>query len=173
MKRFLTTFVIGGLFGFVAGAGAMLVLFPYLFPPAAVNETVAGLTSMGKPQALQESRFREGTSGQDIGHWGKGSLRLYGMSKGDGDYLLELQEDFEVGPGPNFWIYLNTKPNIDDEADFNADTGRHRLAKLKSFTGSQVYRVPMDQMPAAGAVTIWCETFGQYIASANVGPQTN
>ena len=56
-----------------------------------------------------------------------------------GDLVLELQEDFEVGPGPNFWLYLNTRADVEEEKDFNADKGRIKVAKIKSFTGSQVY----------------------------------
>ena len=165
MKRTLIALVIGAVIGVVAGAGGMLVAFPFLFPPPAVNETVAAMA--GRDVAvLHETRFREGTAGQDAAHWGRGGLRAYRSD--DGDVLIELQPDFEVGPGPNFWVYLNAQGGIDDEADFEADAGRHRIARLKSFTGSQVYRAGSDAFAAAGAVTIWCESFGQYIASADL-----
>ncbi|MYE82291.1 MAG: DM13 domain-containing protein [Gammaproteobacteria bacterium] len=162
---FLAGIAIGGVIGIAAGAGGMLVAFPFLFPPPAVNETVAAMA--GRDVAvLQETRFREGTAGQDAAHWGRGGVRTYRSD--DGDVLIELQPDFEVGPGPNFWVYLNTRRGIDDEADFEADEGRQRIARLKSFTGSQVYRADADAFAAAGAVTIWCESFGQYIASADL-----
>ncbi|MYB38879.1 MAG: DM13 domain-containing protein, partial [Gammaproteobacteria bacterium] len=86
----------------------------------------------------------------------------------DGNVLVELQADFEVGPGPNFWLYLNSVGGIDDEGDFEADNGRRRIAKLKSFTGSQVYAVNAGDFKSARAVTVWCESFGQYIASADI-----
>ena len=162
---FLAGIVIGGIIGIAGGAGGMLVAFPFLFPPPAVNETVAAMA--GRDVAvLEETRFREGTAGQDAAHWGRGGVRAYRSD--DGDVLIELQPDFEVGPGPNFWVYLNTRSGIDDEADFEADGGRRQVARLKSFTGSQVYRVDADAFGAAGAVTIWCESFGQYIASADL-----
>ena len=83
--------------------------------------------------ALLETRFREGTVGQDAVHWGRGGVRAYRSD--DGDVLIELQSDFEVGPGPNFWVDLNSRGGIDDEADFEGDAGRQRIARLKSFTG--------------------------------------
>ena len=86
----------------------------------------------------------------------------------DGNVLIELQPDFEVGPGPNFWVYLNTRAGVDDEAGFQADDGRRRIARLKSFTGSQVYAAEAAMFADAGAATIWCESFGQYIASADL-----
>ncbi len=165
MKKLIAAFVAGGFLGTVGGAGAMLIAFPFLFPPAAVNETVAA-SSGGGAELLAETRFREGAPGQDAGHWGRGGLKAYRDS--GGGVLLELQGDFEVGAGPNFWIYLNGEAVIDDEDDFYADGARVKTAKLKSFTGSQVYKVSAEDYARAKAVTIWCETFGQYIASANL-----
>ena len=162
---FLAGIVIGAVVGVVAGAGGMLVAFPFLFPPPAVNESVAEMAGR-EVAALLETRFREGTVGQDAVHWGRGGVRAYRSD--DGDVLIELQSDFEVGPGPNFWVYLNSRGGIDDEADFEGDAGRQRIARLKSFTGSQVYRAEARAFEAAGAVTIWCESFGQYIASADL-----
>lgn len=165
MARGLAGFLIGGLLGLVAGAGGMLLAFPFLFPPAPVNETVADMSGR-EVVPLVEAHFREGVPGQDAAHWGRGGLRVYRAD--DGNALIELQPDFEVGPGPNFWLYLNDVGSIDDEADFEADDGRRRIAKLKSFTGSQVYAVDAEEFERARAVTVWCESFGQYIASADI-----
>ena len=141
----------------------MLVAFPFLFPPPEVNERVSAMTA---DSPLGAADFREGVSGQDPAHWGRGGLRFYRAA--DGGVLLELQEDFVVGPGPNFWIYLNARSGVDDEDDFNADDARVKVAKLKSFSGSQVYALDAEQFARARAVTIWCESFGQYIASADI-----
>ena len=165
MKHASIGFLIGGLLGLAGGAGGMLLAFPFLFPPAEVNETVAAMA--GREVApLAEARFREGVAGQDAAHWGRGGVRAYRGD--DGNVLIEMQPDFEVGPGPNFWIYLNARDGIDDESDFDADVRRQRLAKLKSFTGSQVYAASAGDFDRARAVTIWCESFGQYIASADL-----
>lgn len=160
----LAFFVLGGILGVAAGAGGMLVAFPFLFPPAAVNETVAGGAEL-----LGETRFREDSSGQDAGHWGKGGIKIYRAA--DGSVVAELQADFEVGPGPNFWIYLNGAGNIENEEDFLADNARAKKHKIKSFSGSQVYAFSAEEFNSARALTIWCESFGQYIASADL-PET-
>ena len=70
-----------------------------------------------------------------------------------------MQGDFEAGPGPNFWLYVNAKGGVEDEGDFLADDGRIKIAKLKSFKGSQVYALTAEQFAAAKALTIWCEKF--------------
>ena len=165
MARTVVGFLLGGVLGVVVGAGGMLLAFPFLFPPPEVNETVAAMA--GRDVApLVQSRFREGVAGQDAAHWGRGGVRAYRAE--DGNVLIELQRDFEVGPGPNFWLYLNDVGGVDDEGDFEADERRKRIAKLKSFTGSQVYAVNAGDFESARAVTVWCESFGQYIASADL-----
>ena len=40
MKKLIATFIGGGVLGFIAGAGLMLIIFPFLFPPAPVDESV-------------------------------------------------------------------------------------------------------------------------------------
>ena len=159
----LLFFFSGGVLGVAAGAGGMLIAFPYIFPPPAVHETV---DTMEAGDLLSESEFREDVAGQDAAHWGEGGLKVY--QGRNGGILLELQGNFEVGPGPNFWLYFNTAADINDEDDFKADAGRIKLTKLKSFTGSQVYQVSESDFSQAKALTIWCESFGQYIASANL-----
>ena len=163
MKKTLLFFVLGGILGVVAGAGGMLVAFPFLFPPPPVNETVA--ERAGDVLLLGEAVFRQDSRGQDAGHWGRGGIKFY---RQDGAILVELQGDFETGPGPNFWLYLNTRGGIEDEEDFLSDQERQRLYKLKSFTGSQVYVLEEAAFVAAGALTIWCDSFNQYIASADL-----
>ena len=64
MKKALIGFLAGGILGALAGAGGMLLAFPFLFPPAEVNETVAAIAGRDVA-ALVETRFREGVAGQD------------------------------------------------------------------------------------------------------------
>lgn len=160
MKSFLF-FVLGGILGAAAGAGGMLVAFPFIFPPPKADESVGGGAAL-----IGESRFREDSAGQDPGHWGRGGVKFYRAE--DGAVLAELQADFEVGPGPNFWLYLNGAENIENEEDFLADAKRIKTHKIKSFSGSQVYKLDAEEFKNARALTVWCESFNQYIASADL-----
>ena len=95
-------------------------------------------------------------------HWADGTGGLIRTQEG---WVLRLDGNFKAGPGPNFWIYLNTR-GVGDEADFNADAKRVRLAKLRSFEGAQNYLLPASIDPSQfHTVTVWCESFGAYIAS--------
>ena len=149
----------------------MLVAFPFIFPPPEVNETYAMAADV-ESEIVAKGKFAEDSPGRDAAHWGEGSLRVY-SAPGD-VYVLELQPDFKVGAGPNFWIYLNQSLGIGDERDFRADEDRFKLAKLKSFSGSQVYEISKADFESVKAVTIWCESFSQFIASADLaGPGAN
>ncbi len=161
--KFITGFLLGGIAGVVGGAALMLIAFPFLFPPPMVNETVEDEIGV---VMVDEAEFRQNVAGHDPAHWGRGDVVIY--QDGSGDYLVEFQSNFEVGPGPNFWLYINTDDFIDDENDFREDGDRKRITKVKSFQGSQVYKVSSEDMENAKAVTIWCESFHQYIASANL-----
>lgn len=161
----LFLFALGFAAGLVVGAAGMLVAFPYLFPPPELNETLAAAE---RPREIRRGRIDEAAPGRDPVHWGKGDLAVYETVAGE---ALQLGEGFEVGPGPNYWVYLNTRAGIGEEKDFAADQGRRRIAKLKSFKGAQVYRLPADApIDRFKAVTIWCESFDAYIASADLTP---
>ncbi len=165
MAKTLLKLTIGFLVGLVAGAGLMLVAFPYLFPPPIVNESLEQVGGVTAETPLYSGSFREDAPGQDFAHWAKGSVRVHETS--DDAIWIQLESDFEASPGPNYWVYLNSQSGIDDEADFLADEKRLRLTKLKSFRGSQLYPVSLSQLSDKQALTVWCETFDQYIGSAD------
>ena len=165
MVKSIVNLAIGFLVGLVVGAGVMLIAFPFLFPPPVVNETIAQFDGIFDQPALFTGSFREDAPGQDFAHWAMGGISIHRMDENDA--WIELKADFQTSPGPNYWIYLNTQFGIDDEADFLADNGRIRIGKLKSFEGSQIYPITISQLNDKQALTIWCETFSQYIGSAN------
>lgn len=149
-------FLIGALLGTAAGAGGMLIAFPYLFPPAPASDAAPTGT------AAAVFRFDEQAPGRDAVHWADGTGMLL---KTEAGWALRLENDFKAGPGPNYWIYLNTKP-VGRNSEFTADAGRARLVKLRSFEGAQNYLLPADIDPTRfHTVTIWCESFSQYIGS--------
>ncbi|MFN3565803.1 MAG: DM13 domain-containing protein [Burkholderiaceae bacterium] len=155
-------FGLGGALGASVGAAAMSIALPCLFPPAPANDAV--------PSPIDTAAATRTTFVFDTNAPGRagvpgatGSGAVVPTAQGA---VLRLEADFEAGPGPNYWIYLNTRP-VGEERDFNADSGRVRIAKLKSFKGAQNYALPAGVDPAKfHTVTIWCESFGAYIGSA-------
>ena len=57
------------------------------------------------------------------------------------DGLLHLEEDFEVGPGPKFHVYLVPEKDVTPSTAV-AKTMYVDLGRLKAFKGSQNYPVP-------------------------------
>jgi hypothetical protein len=158
--RWAIAFLMGGFVGFIAGAGGMLIAFPFLFPLPVVAETAPDAANVLQ---IGTFKFDETAPGRDAVHWANGTGALY---RTDGDVVLRFDETFEAGPGPNYWIYLNTTP-VGEEAAFNADAGRVKIAPLKSFTGGQNFTVPAGlDIAKFHTVTIWCESFSVYIGSA-------
>lgn len=165
MKSKIAIFIIGMVLGTAGGGAGMLIAFPFLFPPPQAHEQVADIAGTAMTPFAQ-SHFREEVAGQDFAHWARGKVKFY---RDQNDHvLMELQTDFEAAPGPDYWIYLNHHQPINQEQEFLADPKRIKLTQLRSFKGSQVYRIDKAQFSHAKAVTIWCESFGEYIASANL-----
>jgi hypothetical protein len=154
-------FLIGLVGGACAGAGAMLVAFPYLFPPPVADEAMPAV-SHSETVVSTSFRFDEKAPGRDRIHWANGSGRVIRATQG---WVVRFEADFEAGPGPNYWVYLNTVP-VGEEKDFNADQGRLKIAPIKSFRGAQNFVLPEGVDPAKfHTVTVWCESFGAYIGS--------
>ncbi len=166
------SFYIGGILGFAGGLAAMLIAFPFLFPPPVLNEAAPVAEMLAEDAAAKRIalRFDPKAPGRDPIHWADGTGVLVPTKQG---WLLRFEGDFKAGPGPNYWIYLNTRA-VGEEKDFDADAGRQKLAPLKAFTGAQNYLLPaeLDGKPfdpaAFHTVTIWCESFGVYIGSARL-----
>jgi electron transfer DM13 len=158
--RALVAFLAGIVVGAVVGAGGMLIAFPFLFPPPVVSEQAPAGAAASR---LGTFMFDEQAPGRDLVHWANGSGAVY---RAAGATAVRFDDDFRAGPGPNYWIYLNTVP-VRDTAAFKADAGRVRIAQLKSFTGGQNYSLPPDvDLARFHTVTIWCESFSVYIGSA-------
>lgn len=152
--------VAGIALGFVAGAGTVLFYYPFWFPPAEVNETI---TQTNTKSRIGSGRFIH-PDPDDTVHWGKGSLLVY-RDEPITEFFLDT--DFEVGPGPDFHIYLIDKQNITDKSQFDPANAME-LGRLKSFKGSQVYQTNEARVLENHSIVVWCKAFKQLITTANI-----
>lgn len=161
MKRTWLYCLITFVAGLASGAFATLLIYPFIFPPAEVNEQIV---NAGQKQVVALGLFIHANPSDPI-HWGRGGLEIY---KGGESYEILLKEDFEVGAGPDYRIYLSSEKHIKTSNDFeNSET--YELSRLKSFKGSQVYPVSNDvDLKKFNSVVIWCKSFSQLISPAEL-----
>ncbi len=160
-KKLLFSFIGGGILGLLLGAGAGfglgIVVFPYLFPPPELNEMVSAKEDR---ELVASGQFIHADPADPI-HYGKGEVTLYRD-------LLHLGQDFEVGPGPKFHVYLVPDQVITPQSRVQ-DTMYIDLGRLKAFSGSQNYPVPAGiNFSDYKSVVIWCEQFNILISPAQL-----
>jgi hypothetical protein len=157
MLRLIGAFVLGGLIGAGIGFAGGIFAYPYIF-----------LTDIVGTDTVDTAARREVARGEFIHvnpsdpiHYGKGEVTVY-------DDLVHLQEDFEVGPGPAFHVYLVPKAEVREEADVEGSMYVD-LGRLRAFKGSQNYPIPAGvDLADFGSVVIWCERFGVLISPARL-----
>ena len=150
-------FLLGAVFGAAFGVALGFFLFPYVFPPPEVNEQ---LTQAEKTSLVASGTFIHANPSDPV-HYGKGKVSVY-------DRTVFLHDDFEVGPGPKYHLYLVPKAEIRSSGDLG-DAMYVDLGRLKAFKGSQKYAIPKGLKPAdyKNAI-IWCEQFSVLISPADL-----
>ncbi len=160
MRRFLRDivgFFFGGLLGTAFGVVLGFFIFPYVFPPPPATET---LTEADRSRLVATGTFIHANPSDPI-HYGKGKVSVY-------ERTVFLEQDFEVGPGPAFHVYLVPKASIRASSDMK-DVMFVDLGRLRSFKGSQRYAIPAGIDPAKyPSVAIWCEQFSVLISPADL-----
>ncbi|MFQ5995533.1 MAG: DM13 domain-containing protein [Acidiferrobacterales bacterium] len=156
MKKVIIWFVVGGVLGGVAGFAAGIFVYPYIFLADIVAmETVQNVESR---TVVGRGEFIHANPSDPI-HYGGGKVTVY-------DDVVHLNEDFVVGPGPAFHVYLVPEKNVTPNTKI-AQTMFVDLGRLRAFKGSQVYSIPVGvDLKNYGSVVIWCKEFGVLISPA-------
>lgn len=131
-------------------------------PPAQAPAPVPVQTPPAKAQPAPLSR---GTfihaNPKDPVHWGRGSVAVY-------EKVVFLEQNFEVGPGPKYHVYLVPNANIRNEGGVKGSKFVD-LGRLRAFKGSQGYQIPAGiDLAKYPSVVIWCEAFGVLISPADL-----
>ncbi len=157
MWRWLTVFLFGGVLGAAFGVALGFFLFPYVFPPPAAMDK---LTQEEASRLVAKGQFIHASPSDPI-HYGKGGVSVY-------EGVVFLHEDFEVGPGPAFHVYLVPKATIRDAGEVTG-TMFVDLGGLRAFKGSQRYAIPAGiDLAKFPSVVIWCERFSVLISPADL-----
>jgi hypothetical protein len=155
--RGLVIFLIGGVLGTGFGVALGFFLFPYVFPPPAANEQLADAERM---RPVARGTFIHANPSDPI-HWGKGRVSVY-------ERVVFLEDDFEVGPGPAYHVYLVPKTGLRKSSDLDGAMFVD-LGGLRAFKGSQRYAIPAGiDLSKYASVIIWCERFSVLISPADL-----
>ncbi|MEL6640872.1 MAG: DM13 domain-containing protein [Pseudomonadota bacterium] len=156
MKRLvlLATHVVALVMGFGLGVYFLPILTAPPAPDAATLDEMAA-------QSLYNSEVRRDLPGSDFLHWGQGEIRI------GADMIVHRGK---LSPGPDYKLYL-VPTYADDEASFEAVKDQAVLVgDVKSFSG---FALPVPEgvdVEAFTTVVVWCESFGEFITSAQYRP---
>lgn len=158
MKKNILVLLLGALLGSAAGFALGIFVYPFIFlADITATERIDDPSSL---TLVARGRFIHANPSDPI-HHGRGGVRVY-------DRLVHLEEDFQVGPGPKFHVYLVPEKDVTPDTDV-ARSMFIDLGRLKAFRGSQNYPVPAGvDLAAYGSVVIWCEQFGVLISPARL-----
>ncbi|MGH6735839.1 MAG: DM13 domain-containing protein [Methyloceanibacter sp.] len=157
MWRWFRGFLVGALLGTIFGFALGIFLFPYWFPPPEAMET---LDAAQAGKLVAKGNFIQPNPNDPV-HYGKGGVSVY-------EQTVFLGEDFEVGPGPDFHVYLVPKSDIRSSSDLG-DAMFIDLGRLRAFKGSQSYPIPAGvDLTKYPSVLIWCQQFSVLISPADL-----
>ena len=156
MKKSFIIFFAGAVLGAAVGFALGIFVYPYVFLADIVaTDSVDNAVSR---KVVAEGAFIHANP-KDPVHHGKGKVTVY-------QGLVHLGNDFEVGPGPKFHVYLVPEKNVVPSTNV-ARTMFVDLGRLRAFKGSQNYPVPAGvDLAKYDSVVIWCEQFGVLISPA-------
>ena len=157
MWRMIAVFLLGGVLGTGFGVAAGFFVYPFVFPPPDAMDT---LTEAESETLIATGTFIHANPSDPI-HYGSGGVQVF-------EDVVFLGEDFEVGPGPAFHVYLVPAEEIRASGDVRS-TMFIDLGKLRAFRGSQKYRIPEGvDLADYPSVVIWCAKFGVLISPADL-----
>lgn len=108
-------------------------------------------------QASFSGEFQRDRKGSDFLHWGEGTVSI-------GSNFVALQG--EIAPGPDYKLYLSPE-FVETEADF--EKVKPRMARVGDVKVFENFVVPMPgsiDPSEYNTVIVWCESFGEFITSA-------
>ena len=156
-RRIITTALVAGTIGFVAGNA-----FWYLASPLWIDRVVAEILPLElQMKIVAEGQFRNA----DSAHQGKGKSTIFQNEAGT--KILGFT-NFEATNGPDLKVWLVKAENIQSSADVKASAWV-ALGPLKGNIGDQNYVIPLDvNIADYKSVVIWCEQFGVLFSAADL-----
>lgn len=152
-RRLLFLLLSHGLIG-AAGFAAGIYTLPILIAPPAPS---ADQVSTAAASATYAAEFRRDLKDSDALHWGEGRVSI-------GTEAVSLMG--KLAPGPDYKLYFSPA-FVETEADFKRLKPQMALVgDVKTFNNFFVPVPPGVNPSSFNSVIVWCETFGEFITSA-------
>lgn len=112
---------------------------------------------------VKRGQIDKNAKGQDLIHNSSGEWSLVKV----GDQLfLQSGEDFRSSPGPDYHIYISSKPAIKDNDEFSSQ--QIEVSRIKKPNGAAFYLLKTQNSEDINSMLIWCKQFKEYIGSADL-----
>jgi hypothetical protein len=114
---------------------------------------------------IKRGQIDKNAKGQDFLHNSSGEWSVVKV----GDQLfLQSSEDFRSSPGPDYHVYISSKPAIKDNDEFSVQ--QIEVSRLKKPNGAAFYLLKTQNPEEITSMLIWCKQFKEYIGSADLRP---
>lgn len=155
MKRYFAPGLIAshGIVGAIGFALGIYLLPILIAPPAPSDAMIETMMS----QAEYRAEFHKDLKDSDTFHWGEGRVSISSNT-------VSLKG--KLAPGPDYKLYFSPV-FLETEADFNKHKASMiRVGDVKTFNNFVVSFSANINLQDYNSVIVWCETFGEFITSA-------
>ena len=114
---------------------------------------------------IKRGQIDKNAKGQDLIHNSSGEWSLVKVGN---QLFLQSSEDFRSSPGPDYHIYISSKPAIKDNDEFSAQ--QIEVSRIKKPNGAAFYLLKTQNPEDINSMLIWCKQFKEYIGSADLRP---
>ena len=114
-------------------------------------------------EILKRGQIDKNAKGQDLIHNSSGEWSLIKVGN---QLFLQSSEDFRSSPGPDYHIYISSKPAIKDNDEFSPQ--QIEVSRIKKPNGAAFYLLKTQNPEDINSMLIWCKQFKEYIGSADL-----
>lgn len=138
----------------LAGFALGIYMLPILMAPSAPSESAVQQVEQA---ATYRTAFSKDRADSDVLHWGEGDVFISAK---------EIAFSGELAPGPAYKLYLSPV-YVETEAEFTEH--QSKMLKVGDIATFDRFVVPLGDnvdLSQYNSVIVWCESFDQYITSA-------
>lgn len=116
-------------------------------------------------EILKRGQIDKNAKGQDLIHNSSGEWSLVKVGN---KLFLQSSDDFKSSPGPDYHIYISSKPAIKDNDEFSSQ--QIEVSRIKKPNGAAYYLLKTENPEDVSSMLIWCKQFKEYIGSVDLLP---